>query len=222
MVFKKIAKKRFGKGRKVGRRNMRKRTTLVNRSLQPFAQRYISKMKYSDTFTLTLAGNGNYIYNLNSIFDPNRTGIGHQPYGHDTLATLYNRYRVINCSYNISFYSGGSVVRVVAIPVNQLYATVPSISELCEQPRSKWAIQIPGGNTKMIKGKISIPSLMGRTKAQYMADDRFQAEYGQSPSEAALLYIAGADVGDLSATIQCTITLNYLVESFDPKLLGQS
>lgn len=200
----------------------KKRMLNVNKALTPFSQRFITKMKYSDTFTLQLSNNGTYYFNLNSVFDPNRTGIGHQPYGYDQLAALYNRYRVISCSYNITAYSGGSVVRVAAIPCNEIFTTTPSVSAACENPRSKWIIQIPGGNTKLLKGNVYMPSLVGRNKAQYMADDRFQAQVGSNPAEAGLLGIFGADIGDLSATIQCTITLNYVVEWFDVISLGQS
>jgi len=65
----------------------------VNKALQPIPQRYIATMKYSQTFLLSDVSPG-WTFNLNSIFDPDRTGTGHQPYGHDTFQTLYNRYRV--------------------------------------------------------------------------------------------------------------------------------
>lgn len=211
----------YRRKRRVLRRG-KKRTVNVNKALQPFAQRYITKMKYSDVFTLSTSNNGTFYFNLNSVFDPNRTGVGHQPYGHDQLAALYNRYRVISATYNITAYSGGSTIRVAAQPLNELYTTLPSLSAICENPRSKWMIQIPGGNTKMIKGKVYIPSLVGRNKDQYMADDRYQAQAGSNPSELAVLGIFGADIGDLAATISCTITLSYTVEWFDPIVVGQS
>ena len=91
--------RRFGKKvirrRRIVRGPRKKRPTVnVNRSLQPFAQRYIAKMKYSEQLKVTGPAGGGlaaYRFNLNSIFDPNRTGFGHQPYGHDQLAGLYNR-----------------------------------------------------------------------------------------------------------------------------------
>lgn len=214
------------------KRAMRKRTGVykkkrvnrqinVNKALQPLAQRFICKQKYSDTFAITVL-QPTYVFNLNSVFDPNRTGIGHQPYGFDTMASIYNRYRVIGATWNIQMWNPSSAVRCVAIPCNELPAFT-SISEVCENPRSKWKSFIPGGSPVMLRGYTSIPSLTGRNKAQYMADDRYQALTTGSPNELALLYITAANMAD--STIDGTlfnITLEYTVEYFDPKNLAQS
>lgn len=196
-----------------------KRNVLVNRALHPIPQRFITKQKYSDVFTLT-PGNSTYVFNLNSVYDPNRTGVGHQPQGFDQLAALYNRYRVISCSWVIN--CGSDVpVRVGTLPTNDIPLLI-SMSDFVERPRAQFIIQHPGGNTQYLKGKCFIPSLVGRNKAEYMADDRYQAATTTSPSELALLQVAGYDLADSGNTIKCTITLEYLVEYFDMIPLNQS
>lgn len=200
----------------------RKRSTVnVNRALQPIAQRYVCQMKYSDVATLSVTNGYNYRFNLNSIFDPNRTGTGFQPYSHDTLQTLYNRYRVIKCSYVITGYSGTTAIRVVALPANE-EVSVSSLSDAVTHPRSKFIIQYPGGNTNKLKGSVHLPSLVGRSKAQYMADDRYQAQFGASPAELAVLNIFGGGVDNGGTDIQITIQMTYTVEVFDVKNLTQS
>lgn len=203
---------RKGKGRK---------TVVVNRALQPIPQRYICKMKYSQTFTLNNTTATGYRFNLNSIYDPDRSGVGHQPYGHDTLQTLYNRYRVVSCSYVITAYSSVAV-RVAAHPANE-EVTYSNVSEAVEQPRTKFILQFPGSQVAKLKGKIYLPSLVGRTKSQYMADDRFQAQFGSSPSENAILNILHGTMTDgFPATTECTIEMMFHVECFDAKTLSQS
>lgn len=180
-------------------------------------------MKYSETFMLSdLPATSRYLFNLNSIYDPNRTGIGHQPYGHDTFATMYNRYRVISCNWALNFHNPNSAIRVACIPSNEALAPA-NLNEVCENPRGQWKIQLPGGNTQQIKGRISIPSLVGRTKSQYMADDRYQATFGADPAELAILSIFHANLNDVAIIgTSCTITLTYFVEMFDIKHLPQS
>jgi len=216
-----LKKKRGMRRRKVYRR--KQRTTTVNRGLKPFASRYITKAKYSEAFTLSLSNGFTQIMNLNSLFDPNRTGIGHQPYGYDQLAQLYNRYRVIACSYVINgLGSSGDPIRLAAIPSNEPIASPFTISELCENPRCKWIVQYQGGATQYLKGKVYIPSLFGRTKMQYMTDDRYQADVGSSPAELALLTISTSSLTDTAVNTQIVVTMEYTCEWFDPKPLDQS
>lgn len=215
-----------GAGRRVGKRRfgaVRRPRVVVNRALHPIPQRFITKMKYSEA--VNTDANGRFVFNLNSIYDPNRTGVGHQPYGFDTLATLYNRYRVIACGWRIqpaaAAVSAGTAFQIACMPANETLAMF-TMSEMKENPRSKYVFQSVGGGIVTLSGKCYIPSLVGRTKAQYMADDRYQADVTTSPSELALLNILSATNGDTPAPLGIQVVLEYTVEFFDIKHLVQS
>lgn len=220
-------KRRYAPKRKMIRRKRlgRRTTTLVNRALQPIPQRYIAKLKYAEL--VSTDANGHYYFNLNSVFDPNRSGIGHQPYGRDTFDVLYNRYRVIACGWRIQpQYANPSAttpLQIAAMPANEqlLFGTM---SEVRENPRAKYVVQQPGGPIATLKGKVYLPSLVGRTKAQYMADDRYQAQMSASPNEQAILNIVASnsslDTPGPGAVFN--IILEYTVEFFDVKHLTQS
>jgi len=223
-------KRNMRKGRKAYKK--RAPTVLVNRALSPFAQRFITRMKYAEQISQVgpgLGGLTQYTMNLNSIFDPNRTGIGHQPYGHDTMATLYNRYRVIKCSYAISALATGGTTAdqygiIAALPANEVIGISGGVAEVQENPRCKFVTQAPNSGPKVLRGTVSIPSLVGRTKSQYMSDDRYQAVYGTSPAELAILNIFTGLLNGNSETIttKLNIVLEFTVESFDVKNLLQS
>ena len=218
--------------RKVIKRKQVNRKVNVNRALQPLAQRYICKMKYAESIDVpipALGFVGTYAMNLNSIFDPNRTGTGHQPYGHDTLQTIYNRYRVISCYYKLCVSrldSNTEPVQLTVLPAN----TTVSIgvgNEARESPRAKYIIQGGSGSPiRMLTGTVNIASLMGRNKSQYMADDDYQAPYGSNPGELAILNIYTSLLNDgqvaTERAFKVSIELIYTVESFDPKQLAQS
>lgn len=56
-------------------------------------------LKYAGEITLTSAGvNIAHLFRLNSLHDPDYTGVGHQPLGHDQWAQLYNRYTVVKAT----------------------------------------------------------------------------------------------------------------------------
>lgn len=198
----------------------------MNKALQPFAQRYITKMKYCEAISISSTGPQLYRWNLNSVHDPNKSGIGHQPYGHDSLAAIYNRYRVISCSYAITAVdTAGRYIQVACLPANE-DATISSlsVSEIRENPRARFITQAPQAALKTLKGFVNLPSLTGRNKSQYMADDRYQAQVGNSPAELMVLNVFSQDMADGLNAINSSInlTLTYTVEWFDPKQLAQS
>lgn len=217
----KYRKKATGARRRPALRRPRRNNVLVNKALHPIPQRFITKMKYSETVATDALGL--FYFNLNSVFDPNRTGVGHQPYGHDTLATLYNRYRVISCGWRIQcmLASGGTPINVGCIPANDT-VTFSTISELRENPRARYITQNPGAGAMTLSGKSYLPSLVGRSKAQYMADDRYQAAVGASPQELAILNILTTSNTDVAQAAFIQVVLEYTVEWFDIKNLAQS
>lgn len=217
------------------RRRARKPTVNVNRALSPFAQRYICKMKYAEIRTVAGPIGGGlvqYNWNLNSIYDPNLSGIGHQPYGYDQLADLYNRYRVFRVDYAISAYNTDGSVNysvIAALPANEALTGTLGVSEIMENPRAKYITQAPNAALKVLKGSISLPSLVGRSKAQYLADDRYQAQWASSPAEQAVLNVmagtisgSGGNGGSATNTMNLSISLVYHVECFDVKNQIQS
>jgi len=226
--------KRKAPARKYKKKASRPRKTIVNvnRALQPFAQRYICKMKYAEQITQsgpTFGGLTQFVMNLNSIFDPNRTGLGHQPYGHDTMSTIYNRYRVVSCNYAISAIgTGGSTSDgysiIAALPANEVIGLGGGVAEAQENPKCKFITQAPNAALKVLKGTVYMPSLMGRTREQYLSDDRYQAVFGTSPAELGVLNIFTGLLNGTSETItaKLNVVLTYTVECFDYKQLSQS
>lgn len=205
----------------------RRRTININRALQPIAQRTIVRMKYAEQVSMSASGGipAKQLFNLNSIYDPNRTGLGHQPYGHDTFQGLYNRYRVISVSWNITIQSVASeIITLCVLPCNEENSTL-SLELMRESPRCRYIVQGCGAGqtTRTLKGRISLPSLVGRTRAQYMADDRYQSQFANSPSELAVLHcFAGNTGGSITGPCVMSVVLTYTVECFDPHQLSQS
>lgn len=235
-IARKGGKRYRGKAR-VSIRGRKLRPTLnVNKALSPFAQRYICKMKYCEVRQTTGPIGGGlvqYNFNLNSIYDPNLTGVGHQPYGYDQLADLYNRYRVYRVDYAISAYNSDGSVNysvIAALPANEAISGALGVAEIMENPRARYITQAPNAALKTLKGTVHLPSLVGRSKSQYMSDDRYQAQWGASPAEQAVLNImagtmtgsTGNGGGAATNTMNLSISLVYHVECFDVKNQIQS
>lgn len=64
-----------------------------------------TKLVYTECITITSAANSGYFgMRANGIYDPNYTGVGHQPLGFDQFAGLYNHYLVTGATCRVSFF----------------------------------------------------------------------------------------------------------------------
>lgn len=220
-------KKRFTRRPRTKRsfRKNKRPVTLVNRGIGPVAPRLITKLKWNICFASSGAAI-DQIINLNSLYQPSNTvGVAsHQPYGYDQLTPLYNRYRVFAVSYVLTATALDSNQNTIGIVADNTNAPYTNVQLFAEAPRSIIKQVNGNGSQNMIKGRLSMPRLNGQTKAQYMADDRFQAGTTQSPTELLCLHIG--NWGSLSANATDTtlfnLTVVYHAEFFDPNRLPSS
>lgn len=206
-------------------RGRRSKTTNVVLSRGPIAPRTIVRLKYHEDWS-SPGTTYDYVWNLNSIFDPNRTGTGHQPYGHDQYLTFYNRYRV----YRVSF-----TLCVSALSANENYKlSIGASNDVNTYSNPSLAAESPSFFTRIvsnatpiiIRGNYYLPAVTGVTTTQYKTDDRFQSQFGASPTELIVMHIVSSAVGTDAAPdigkLAYSLNLVYHCELFDPNTLGQS
>lgn len=185
----------------------------------------IVKMRYCEQIVLqsTSGTVATQVYWANGIYDPNYTGVGHQPLGHDEWAVLYNNYKVLRS--NIKVQAGNTNAHPVLIAINRQddpAGSTGNLDAVCEQPNTKW-MQISatagGPTSKTLKmGYVS--------RKQYPSlgkDDTLRPAFGASPSEGCY-YVVKMQSTDAGQTINipCLITIEYIVELTVPKILVQS
>jgi len=69
----------------------------LGQAYDPFPSQIKCIMRYSQVVTLNpgYALIARQVFRCNSIYDPDYSGLGHQPYGHDQYQSLYNQYQVL-------------------------------------------------------------------------------------------------------------------------------
>lgn len=230
-------KKFFRRKRQVRKRGVRTArkgglVTLNNSSgLSPIPARYVTKLKYCTAGTVSGIGMRTYQMNLNSLFDPDRTGVGHAPYGKNQLlgapggVGLYNRYRVFKVDYVLTVANDSYNIHYAVLNSNDASPPINTVSEARENPRCKYQVQNPGGTLKQLKGSISLPALMGKTPEQYRTSDTTGGTYNSTPSELAIMniYMQGLnDDSGVSMTHTFNLTMVFHAEFTDPHVLDQS
>lgn len=223
--FKKNRKRRVF--RRFKRRGARYPMTTKVLGIGPFPPRMITKLRYCDRITVNLTGGvmNDYVFNVNAMFDPDQTGGGHQPYGRDVYAGIYNRYRVFAVSYRITFYNNigaNNLTNVVHFNNAQTSLTGTNLSLFEEYPRAIVRYSTSTAvKPQVIKGHIKLNRINGVTSQQYRSDDRFQALVSSNPTETICMHIGNFDSNG-GTGLFFNVQLMFHTEWFDPLNLAQS
>lgn len=198
--------------------------SVTNRALQPFPPRFRTKMVYADTYAVNLAAGipQDQSFRLNSTFDPDLSGAGHQPTGRDTLVTLYNRYRVLGAKWRVCVINAdNSATTVTVVPNNTSTSYSTTDSDMFEQSRAQWMVVRNNPDQNQIEGSCLLHQLDGVSMQEYLTDDRFQALGTTNPVEQLNLHVVMRALA-ASPNFRLYVAIEYDVEWFDPIPLAQS
>lgn len=202
-------KRRYVRRKKV----MNKPYTKISK--QPVAERYFTRLHYCENVVLSLAlPNVLYGYQFqSSIFDPDFTGVGHQPLWHDQFNVLYDKYRVYGIKYDIMCKSDGAyVMTTITVKPNENSAQDTAQYTLLERREGpSVTLEGPNGKASRMKGYMSVAKTYGLSKKEYLNDDGFVSAMSSNPSKLAFLQIYGVTIGGL-CNVTCKVHLTYYVE----------
>jgi hypothetical protein len=192
-------------------------------------QMYIT-FKYYQTFTFTNATTvaQNQEFRLNSLYDPDVTGGGHQPYLYDFMVDKYNRYLVLKTKWKVTFTPGAYSMHVSVIPSNGALPVAvtnqATFEAAAEIPFAKNnIISGPGGTPAIhINGSINLNVLNGVTPEVYRSDDRFSSVISTSPTEVLRLNVLTYNSNASSNAVLCSVQMEFESMLFDPIVVAQS
>lgn len=189
----------------------------------PVSQRMRTVLRYSETVQRTGLPLYDYVWRLNSLFDPNLTGGGHQPKGFDQLAAFYQRYRVYKVRWEVNVWASNSAIasHLVVVPTNAstTYADAADAIEATFAKHTICYLYQP----RRLTGVVDLAMLNGKTHVAYASDDTTQALVSANPTETLDLHVFSEALdGSTTLVLYYTVTLQYDVEFSDPVQLGQS
>lgn len=218
-----------GKGAKGGKRSFKKTnsyTGITKQTARP--QRMLAKLVYFDSGQLANSVGlfQTQQFNLNSIYDPDRTGVGTQPLGRDQWAIWYNRYRVYKTDYIITLTNLDPDQAANVAIINANGAPTFTDNGAYEQPGAYFKQLSPrdGGLSRIeIRGSVGLPRLNGKPASAYKANDDTQAQMGANPAEVLTQSIVvSPTLPGSEVNIGWSVKYVYHCEMFDPNTLVKS
>lgn len=226
-----IRRKRYfpKKGRKVFRR--RKTPTVL-------PLRYKCKLKYAEEITIDVPIGGGaavHEFRANDLYDPNITGVGHQPMGFDQLALFWNHFTVIGSRIRVkalsksdgTVYDGVTGYYGVALSDTTGRYTGATISKILEE-EGRSAVKPFGANNWIdtrFQGVTKSFSLKKYFNVSRYAtgDDNYQCSNANSPIDQAIYTVFAAGVnGDNPTSVTLLVEIEYIAVCHEPVPLAQS
>lgn len=171
-----------------------------------------------------------YVFSANGVYDPNISGIGHQPIGFDQIMNFYDHFVVLGSKITITYLNGASANTIVCgITLSDNSVEIPNASQLIENGRCKWTLLSAASTTyagagqgpKRLTMSCNPAKYLGRTKP--LSDSQLKGSISANPAEQAYWHVfaepnTSADAG----SVQCHVVIDYIVAYIEPKVLPQS
>ena len=180
-------------------------------------------LRYSDTITLNpaMGATGHHLWRANSIYDPDYSSAGHQPYGRDILAQIYNHYVVDKsvCTLTPTKWDHASIsgVGMYGISCTDDATTEQNYDAVRERKGTTWTT-LPA-----YAGAKTLVRTYDRKKMWPVEKDT-SADFGSSPSEEVMYdtwvqaYAASVDL----ASVSFVVNITFYVTCYELKDLGES
>jgi len=188
-----------------------------------FPKKMITKVRYVTHITLNPGAAGtaaHHIFKANGLFDPDITGVGHQPMTFDQYMAVYDNYTVIgskiratfiNESDDYSYFVGGALKRETT--------TVANVEELIEQGQVKYrtVTEQPAGKPNNVITLNYSAKKFHKIKS-LLNESMLRGDDGHNPTEGAYYHIWAADSStDDPPIIKVLVQIDYIVAFINPK-----
>lgn len=220
--------KRVFRRRKGVRRFRRRRRQRVPRELVPTSR--VVRMRYFDTITLNppAATNAEYFYRANDVFDPDKTGTGHQPMGLDQLlGVFYNHFTVLGSKIHAKFISNSASsgnTCIVGCYLDDDIALITNPLQLLENGKTSYKIMGSLDSNKAVANiRKGFSAKKFFTVSALKGNALYQGDVGSSPTEQAYfhLFATASNQGD-AAAFNVVVHIDYIVLLTERRSLGMS
>lgn len=194
-----------------------------------YPDKLVTKLRYVSHNTIggALGAVGSHVFRMNSLFDPDLSGVGHQPMFFDQFcgavgSAPYGRYRVLASTATCTFTqvtapataavnTGPLVVGLTNHNTAGLFTIDPE--NICETSNTKWfhlGDKAAGNNTKIISATYNPMRDLGLA----VDDDTVSAPYNANPTQVFYAVPWKFDRNGQGGQAFCTTEIVFTVEFF--------
>ncbi len=209
-----------------------KPTRTIQRGYLPFGQSFLVKLPYVFSSTLSTATSSfvavGHTFRLNSLYDPDQSGLGKQPYQFDQLNTIYSRYRVHGAKVSITWNNPSADGLYLGYHVRSIHDSFTPVGKNADYIReiAKGKMQPlndTGSQTMTQSFYVPVGTVFGVSKEIVRSDISYSSGVGGNPLNTVYLDVLALDsTGSTSKSAQFSIKITYYAVLSERKVQAQS
>lgn len=210
---------------------MRRRPYGVSTRLNLPSKRATTILSYVSPFSGSSSGVTPYsqVFSANSLYDPDITGVGHQPYMFDQISALYTKNQVNACNITIEGFSNtagtsGAMVMIYATVYSALPSNDPYVLQETNNTKRfmRYKLVSDAQNRFKLSLYVRIYEVLGISKAEYN-DELYKGTNTASPTKMAFLHVIAYPPDKTSVvTMDYTCKIRYYCEFSNQAIVSQS
>ena len=195
----------------------------------PFPYSHTCVVRYQQEFSINPAVgvSGDYVFSANGLYDPNITGVGHQPYGFDQLMVLFDHYTVTASRLRLRLSSNNAIPFWMTCLLSDTNVSLAGNT-------SEIILEIPSASSELIGYNTSSVGKGDKTVAfdaskffyikNFVGKTNYRGDAGSNPVEQAYFHciLSPNATGDDVANQVCWATIEYEVTFTEPRILPPS
>lgn len=195
-------------------------------------RRLLGKMRYCTEVTVNpaTASKVAHVFRANDLYDPDVTGIGHQPMGFDQIMQYYDHFKVIGSKITVHPIDSDTTTHtpaywgIVLSDNATTVASTSSVEHLLESRNNNRQLGVHSGNLISPLFRRSMSKSFSHKKFFKQAlTDKFQGNVFGSPAEQAYYEVWCASIqGNDPPSQSFVVYIDYIALFTEPKNLGQS
>lgn len=173
-------------------------------------------LRYSEIVQLSVSsGFGSFLFSANGMYDPNTTGLGHQPMGFDQLMAVYNHYHVIASSITVTCcqplaFNDNYQMAIVLAPSTST-STIGDIATACEQE---------GAVFRTLSANTNLTAPLRKSwkwKSTFYDKSADGGQSGSNPAEQSFYQIFVNDVALSTFSLNLKVDIQYTAVFDEPR-----
>lgn len=174
-------------------------------------------LRYAESGTAVgiAGGSASYVYRANGLFDPNATGIGHQPRGFDQLMTLYDHYLVKFATIEVWASNENNSPGILSIITKDDGVTLPVSIDVMEDTYATHTLLYPADERQASYARftVDIKKFLGGKDISEM-----KGTSASDPSEQVFFVVCATQIDTASApSFKWWTRITYNADLIEPK-----